>query len=85
MHFPPLPRLSVFNERQANYLARDTFRLGATLEVEHSHVKFLGNLVLNLWDCGGYVEGSPTSVCVCVCVYVCVMSPVSCSPQNTFT
>ncbi len=61
----------------ANYLARDTFRLGATLEVrveqlgllrlpslmfdcraiinqvEHSHVKFLGNLVLNLWDCGG--------------------------------
>ena len=25
--------------------ARDTFRLGATLEVEHSHVRFLGNLV----------------------------------------
>lgn len=21
--------------------------------MEHSHVKFLGNLVLNLWDCGG--------------------------------
>jgi Ras-related GTP-binding protein A/B len=28
-------------------------RLGATLDVEHSHVRFLGNLVLNLWDCGG--------------------------------
>lgn len=55
----------------ANYIARDTSRLGATSEcfpnsnppmitlflfsvdVEHSHVRFLGNLVLNLWDCGG--------------------------------
>eukprot|EP00455_Lapot_gusevi_P031882 TRINITY_DN3473_c0_g1_i3.p1 TRINITY_DN3473_c0_g1~~TRINITY_DN3473_c0_g1_i3.p1 ORF type:complete len:304 (+),score=106.47 TRINITY_DN3473_c0_g1_i3:55-966(+) len=37
----------------ANYLAKDTYRLGATLDVEHSHVRFLGNLVLNLWDCGG--------------------------------
>lgn len=24
-----------------------------SVDVEHSHVKFLGNLVLNLWDCGG--------------------------------
>lgn len=23
------------------------------VDVEHSNVKFLGNLVLNLWDCGG--------------------------------
>lgn len=37
----------------ANFIARDTRRLGATIEVEHSHVRFLGNLVLNLWDCGG--------------------------------
>ncbi|CAD5112564.1 DgyrCDS1773 [Dimorphilus gyrociliatus] len=36
----------------ANYMARDTRRLGATIEIEHSHVRFL-NLVLNLWDCGG--------------------------------
>lgn len=36
----------------ANYIARDTRRLGATIDVEHSHVRFL-NLVLNLWDCGG--------------------------------
>ena len=28
-------------------------RLGATIDVEHSHVRFLGNLMLNLWDCGG--------------------------------
>ncbi len=29
--------------------------LSLTVDVEHSHVRFLGNLVLNLWDCGGYV------------------------------
>ena len=28
-------------------------RLSPTLDVEHHHVRFLGNLVLNLWDCGG--------------------------------
>jgi len=37
----------------ANYIARDTRRLGATIDVEHAHVKLLGNLSLNLWDCGG--------------------------------
>lgn len=37
----------------ANYLARDTMRLGPTLGVENTHVKFLGNLTLTLWDCGG--------------------------------
>lgn len=37
----------------ANYIARDTRRLGATIDVEQSYVRFLGNLVLNLWDCGG--------------------------------
>ncbi len=28
-------------------------RLSPTLDVEHHHVRFLGDLVLNLWDCGG--------------------------------
>eukprot|EP01071_Lankesteria_metandrocarpae_P015271 Lankesteria_metandrocarpae@DN949_c0_g1_i1.p1 len=37
----------------ANYLARDTKRLTATNNVEYSHLRFLGNLVLSLWDCGG--------------------------------
>lgn len=23
------------------------------MDVEHTHIRFLGNLVLNLWDCGG--------------------------------
>eukprot|EP01086_Lenisia_limosa_P002971 TRINITY_DN17116_c0_g1_i1.p2 TRINITY_DN17116_c0_g1~~TRINITY_DN17116_c0_g1_i1.p2 ORF type:complete len:299 (+),score=49.04 TRINITY_DN17116_c0_g1_i1:198-1094(+) len=37
----------------ANYVARDTGRLGATINVEHTHIRFLGNIFLNLWDCGG--------------------------------
>ncbi|KAI9828346.1 MAG: GTP-binding protein gtr1 [Thelocarpon impressellum] len=48
----------------SNYVAKDTRRLGATIDVEHSHVKFLGNLTLNLWDCGGqdaFVENYLTS------------------------
>lgn len=38
----------------SNYVAKDVRRLGATIDVEHSTVKFLGSLILNLWDCGGY-------------------------------
>jgi len=44
----------------ADYIARDTRRLGPTIEVDHSLVKFVGNLVLNLWDCGGqahFIDG----------------------------
>lgn len=37
----------------SNYVARDVRRLGATIDVEHSNIRFLGNLFLNLWDCGG--------------------------------
>lgn len=37
----------------SNYSAKDTKRLGATIDVEQSAVRFLGSLVLNLWDCGG--------------------------------
>jgi len=37
----------------SSYRSEDTQRLGSTIEVEHSHVRFPGNLVLNLWDCGG--------------------------------
>ena len=40
----------------ANYLPHDTSRLALTMEIERSHVKFLGNLVLNLWDCGGQYD-----------------------------
>lgn len=71
----------------ANYIARDTRRLGATsapffcflsstacyhahagslvtVDVEHSHVRFLGNLVLNLWDCGGCARSACAPSCL---------------------
>jgi len=37
----------------SNNPASLTSRLGATIDVEKNHVRFLGDLVLNLWDCGG--------------------------------
>lgn len=37
----------------SNYSALDTRRLGATFDIEHSHLRFLGHMTLNLWDCGG--------------------------------
>lgn len=37
----------------ANYLARDAYRIAFTVDVAKSRVKFLGDLVLSLWDCGG--------------------------------
>ena len=39
----------------SNYVAKDVRRLGATIDVEHTNIKFMGNLQLNLWDCGGCV------------------------------
>lgn len=36
----------------ANYKPNDTGKLGATLEVDHSQVPFLG-MKFNFWDCGG--------------------------------
>jgi Ras-related GTP-binding protein A/B len=37
----------------ANYLARDAYRITFTVDVNKHRVRFLGNLVLSLWDCGG--------------------------------
>jgi Ras-related GTP-binding protein A/B len=37
----------------SNNPASLTSRLGATIDVEQNHVRFLGDLILNLWDCGG--------------------------------
>ncbi|KAK4527571.1 hypothetical protein GAYE_SCF41G5494 [Galdieria yellowstonensis] len=37
----------------ANYVPRETRRLGVTMDVEHSQIRFLGDLMLSLWDCGG--------------------------------
>ena len=38
----------------SNYVAKDVRRLATTMGVESSTFKFLGNLTLNIWDCGGY-------------------------------
>ncbi|KAG9123455.1 hypothetical protein FRC07_014913, partial [Ceratobasidium sp. 392] len=37
----------------SNKTASATSRLGATIDVEQNHMRFLGDLMLNLWDCGG--------------------------------
>ena len=46
----------------SNYVAKDVRRLGATIDVEHSHAKFMGNLTLNLWDCGGQAHSLQTTL-----------------------
>ena len=40
----------------ANCAPRDAFVLGITHEVNESRLKFMGNLTLNLLDCGGQLE-----------------------------
>ena len=39
----------------ANYLAKDTMssRMGPTINIEYNTFRFLGDLQLDLWDCGG--------------------------------
>jgi len=37
----------------ANYPARETVGFGYTVGVDESKIRFMGNLTLNLWDCGG--------------------------------
>lgn len=39
----------------SNYVAKDVRRLSTTMGIESSSFKFLGNLMLNIWDCGGCV------------------------------
>lgn len=75
----------------ANYLARDTTRLSPTLDVEHHHVRFLGDLVLNLWDCGGqdafyesYFERDRESIFRSVELLIYVFDIESDSPEKDF-
>jgi len=49
----------------SNYVAKDVRRLGATIDVEHIHAKFMGNLTLNLWDCGGHATPLMTTYGIC--------------------
>ncbi|THW91056.1 GTP-binding protein GTR1 [Aureobasidium pullulans] len=61
----------------SNYVAKDVRRLGATIDVEHSNIRFMGNLMLNLWDCGGqdgftesYLTNQRSSVFASVAVLI---------------
>lgn len=40
----------------ANHAPKDTFTLGYTSEVAETRLKFMGNLIFNLFDCGGQEE-----------------------------
>lgn len=40
----------------ANCAPRDTFALGWTHDVNESRLRFMGNMMLNLLDCGGQNE-----------------------------
>eukprot|EP01104_Vermistella_antarctica_P001254 TRINITY_DN1130_c2_g1_i1.p1 TRINITY_DN1130_c2_g1~~TRINITY_DN1130_c2_g1_i1.p1 ORF type:complete len:311 (+),score=85.58 TRINITY_DN1130_c2_g1_i1:175-1107(+) len=73
----------------ANYVPRDTTRLAFTVDVETSHVRFLGNLVLNLWDCGGqdkfmenYFSSQKTHIFRNVAVLIYVFDVMSTSPEK---
>src|SRR6266850_4344496 len=48
-----LTRMPMNPLHSSNSPASLTSRLGATIDVEQNHVRFLGDLILNLWDCGG--------------------------------
>mgnify|MGYP000235707336 CR=1 FL=1 len=37
----------------ANYPPRDTMGIGYTVDINENKFLFMGNLTLNLWDCGG--------------------------------
>ncbi|GME98208.1 unnamed protein product [Ambrosiozyma monospora] len=44
----------------SNYNPFETRMLGPTIDIEHSNLKFLSSMTLNLWDCGGqsgFMEG----------------------------
>ncbi|KAI4169005.1 MAG: hypothetical protein LQ348_007377 [Seirophora lacunosa] len=43
----------------SNHVAKDVRRLGATIDVDKKRVKFLGNLLLDIWDCGGWAIPCP--------------------------
>jgi Ras-related GTP-binding protein A/B len=37
----------------ANYPAKETRKIGYTTDRSESNIRFMGSLILNLWDCGG--------------------------------
>ncbi|CAD6887616.1 unnamed protein product [Tilletia controversa] len=71
----------------SGYRSEDTRRLGMTIDVERSQIRFLGNIVLNLWDCGGqqaymdgYISANSKHVFTSVGVLIYVFDLVSSDP-----
>jgi Ras-related GTP-binding protein A/B len=64
---PNIPKILLMGKRKvgktsmrsiifANCAPRDTFVLGWTHDVSESRLRFMGNMMLNLLDCGGQDE-----------------------------
>ncbi|KDQ19770.1 hypothetical protein BOTBODRAFT_101961 [Botryobasidium botryosum FD-172 SS1] len=73
----------------SNYLASATSRFGATIDVEQNHVRFLGSVLLNLWDCGGqdaflnsYLSNERSTVFQDVGVLIYVLDIASREPER---
>lgn len=46
-------KTSMYSIIFANYPAKETMGIGLTVGVDEQKIRFMGNLTLNLWDCGG--------------------------------
>jgi Ras-related GTP-binding protein A/B len=73
----------------ANYIARDTKRIGATIGIENSNMRFVGNLTLNLHDCGGqegfmksYLSDQRDSIFTNVSVLIYIFDVASDNPEG---
>jgi GTPase SAR1 family protein len=53
-HTAPPPPSPPRDTRHRAFTSFVVTHVARAVDVEHSHVRFLGDLVLNLWDCGGY-------------------------------
>lgn len=72
-----------------NVVARDTKRLGATIDVDTSQIRFLGDLQLDLWDCGGqesfmdqYLDARRDTIFKQVHTLIYIFDVVSTSPTD---
>lgn len=60
----------------ANLLPKDTYKLVSTIDVQQENIRFLGNLDLNVWECGGqekYQQQHLTTQCKAIFSNVRVM------------
>ena len=68
----------------ANYMARDTMRLSPTLDVEHHHVRFLGNLVRHFSFLSTHLHHPPTHPPTIPTSFLQVLNLWDCGGQDAF-